>query len=50
MIRAAIVGLGWWGKTIVETVQGESEKDLLAAATPRSRALTEAFPRHKTIG
>jgi len=25
MIKAAIVGLGWWGKTLVEAVQGRSE-------------------------
>jgi predicted dehydrogenase len=25
MLRAAIVGLGWWGRTLVESVQGESE-------------------------
>jgi predicted dehydrogenase len=25
MINAAIVGLGWWGKTLVESVQGASE-------------------------
>jgi predicted dehydrogenase len=26
MINAAIVGLGWWGKNIVQSVQGKSEK------------------------
>ena len=26
MINAAIIGLGWWGKTIVNAVQGKSEK------------------------
>jgi predicted dehydrogenase len=26
MINAAIIGLGWWGKTIVDAVQGKSEK------------------------
>jgi predicted dehydrogenase len=26
MINAAIVGLGWWGKTLVESVQGSSDK------------------------
>src|SRR5262245_58225141 len=25
MINAAIVGLGWWGKTLVESVQGASD-------------------------
>ena len=27
--RAAIVGLGWWGKTLVEAVQQDSEDDPL---------------------
>lgn len=35
MIRAAIVGLGWWGKTQVEAVQG-SDKIKFVAATTRS--------------
>ena len=26
MINAAIIGLGWWGRHIVETLQGKSEK------------------------
>ncbi len=26
MINAAIIGLGWWGRYIVETLQGKSEK------------------------
>ena len=26
MIDAAIIGLGWWGKNIVEAVQGKSSK------------------------
>ena len=26
MINAAIIGLGWWGKTIVNAVQGKSDK------------------------
>lgn len=35
MIRAAIVGLGWWGKTQVEAVVG-SDKIKFVAATTRS--------------
>ena len=35
MINAAIVGLGWWGKTQVEAVQG-SDKIKFVAATTRS--------------
>ena len=26
MLNAAIVGLGWWGKTLVESVQGSSDR------------------------
>ena len=25
MIDAAIIGLGWWGRTLVESVQGHSD-------------------------
>jgi len=35
MINAAIIGLGWWGKTQVEAVQG-SDKIKFVAATTRS--------------
>ena len=38
MIRAAIVGLGWWGKTLVEAVQGTSDKIRFVAATPHQSA------------
>ena len=37
MIRAAIVGLGWWGKTLVEAVQGTSDAIQFVAATSRTR-------------
>ncbi len=37
MIRAAIVGLGWWGGTLVESVKG-SEVISFVAAYKRSRA------------
>jgi predicted dehydrogenase len=33
MIDAAIVGLGWWGKTIVESAQGSDQIRFVAAAT-----------------
>ena len=44
MINAAIVGLGWWGKTLVESVQGTS-KDIqfLACATRTASDDTKAF-------
>lgn len=49
MIRAAIVGLGWWGKTIVETLQGKSDRITLAAAHTRNRSTVDAFCREKNI-
>ena len=36
MIRAAIAGLGWWGKTLVEAVADGSDKIQFVAATTRS--------------
>jgi predicted dehydrogenase len=38
MIRIAIVGLGWWGKTLVEAVQGKSDRLRFVAAATRSRS------------
>ncbi len=36
MINAAIVGLGWWGKTLVEAVQGQSREIRFAAGATRT--------------
>lgn len=49
MVRAAIVGLGWWGKTIVEAVQGKTDKITFVAANTRTRAKAEDFCRDKKI-
>jgi predicted dehydrogenase len=38
MIRAAQVGLGWWGKTLVESVQGTSDVIQFVAASSRSQS------------
>jgi predicted dehydrogenase len=38
MLRAAQVGLGWWGKTLVESVQGSSDAIQYVAAVSRSQA------------
>ncbi len=35
MINAAIIGLGWWGKTLVEAVQGTSDVIQFVAAASR---------------
>jgi predicted dehydrogenase len=37
MIHAAIVGLGWWGKTLVEAVQQDSSEIRFVAGTTRTR-------------
>jgi len=36
MIRAAQIGLGWWGKTLVESVQGSSDVIQYVAAASRT--------------
>lgn len=49
MIRAAIVGLGWWGRTIVGAVQGKSEEIGFVAAATRTPAKAEQFCREHGI-
>lgn len=36
MIKAAIIGLGWWGKTLVESVQTQSQDIHFVAGTMRT--------------
>ena len=43
MIRAAIVGIGRWGRTLVGGVQGKSEAIRFTAGHNRTRANAEAF-------
>ena len=43
MIRAAIVGIGRWGRTLVGAVQGKSEAIGFTAGYNRTRAHAEAF-------
>jgi predicted dehydrogenase len=44
MINAAIVGLGWWGKTLVESVQGTSDSlQFIAGATGTVTPEVKAF-------
>jgi predicted dehydrogenase len=38
MLSAAQIGLGWWGKTLVESVQGTSDQIQYVAAVSRSQA------------
>ena len=46
MINAAMVGLGWWGKTLVESVQGTSDdiQFVAGAARTQSRRADGALP------
>lgn len=49
MIRAAIVGIGRWGRTIVNNVQGKSGKIRFTAGHTRTRANVEAFCAEHSI-
>ena len=49
MINAAIVGLGWWGQTLVESISGVSDELRFVAATTRSLS-TEAKAFSKEHG
>ena len=45
MIDAAIIGLGRWGRTLVESVQGTSDLIRFTAGVARTPAKAEAFAR-----
>ena len=50
MINAAMVGLGWWGKTLVESVQGTSDvMQFVACATRTASADTQAFAKEQNL-
>ena len=50
MIKAAIVGLGWWGKTLVESVEGSDAIQFVAGATRTVTPEIEEFARaHKFV-
>jgi predicted dehydrogenase len=49
MIRTAIIGLGWWGRTIVDSVQGKSDQIAFVAANTRTRSKAEDFCRERKI-
>lgn len=49
MIRAAIIGLGWWGRTIVDSVHGKSDQVTFVAGNTRTRAKAEDFCRGRKI-
>jgi predicted dehydrogenase len=47
MINAAIVGLGWWGKTLVESSEGSDALRITAGATRTVTPEIEAFAKQK---
>jgi predicted dehydrogenase len=49
MVRAAILGLGRWGRSLVNSVQGKSHDITFVAAHTRTRATAEGFCREKGI-
>ena len=49
MIRAAIVGLGRWGRSLVTSVQGKSDDISFSLAHTRTRATAEEFCRDKGV-
>ncbi len=50
MIRAAIIGLGWWGRTLVESVQGQSQAIRFTVGATRTRTgEVEAFAEEQGL-
>jgi predicted dehydrogenase len=49
MIRAAIIGLGRWGRSLVASVAGHSDDIVFVRAHTRTRASAEDFCRNKGV-
>ncbi len=49
MIKAAIVGLGWWGRTLVESSEGSDALHVVAGATRTVSPEIEAFAKQKNF-
>jgi len=49
MVRAAIIGLGRWGRSLVNAVHGRTDEIKFVAAHTRTRASAEEFCRNKGI-
>ena len=49
VIRAAIVGLGRWGRSLVDAVAGKTDDIRFVRATTRTRASAEQFCRERQI-
>src|SRR4026208_1412637 len=48
-VRAAIIGLGRWGRSLVNAVHGKTDAIKFTAAYTRTRASAEDFCREKNI-
>jgi predicted dehydrogenase len=48
MLRTAIVGLGWWGKTLVNSSHGKGDVEFVVGQT-RTKSVAEDFCREKNI-
>ena len=48
-VRAAIIGLGRWGRSLVNAVHGKTDAIQFTAAYTRTRASAEDFCREKNI-
>jgi predicted dehydrogenase len=48
-VRAAIVGLGRWGRSLVNAVQGKTDVIAFVAGCTRTRSAAEGFCREKNI-
>lgn len=49
MINAGIVGLGWWGKVLVEAVQGKSDRIRFVAGATRTPAKAAEFAQKQNF-
>src|ERR1700745_2515152 len=49
MIKAGVVGLGWWGKTLVESAENSGAIQFVAATTRTTTPEVEAFAKHKGL-
>ena len=49
MLRTAIVGLGWWGKNLVTSVQGKTDEIRFTACCTRSRVKAVEFCAEHSI-
>ena len=49
MVRAAIIGLGRWGKSLVNSVHGKTDAIQFVAGHSRTRAGAEDFLKEKNI-